>query len=147
VTDLAIPGLAYAEANWGRWVAHCPAGLCMNAVQLTRWQQRFECSGPGGCGWTSRITWPVDPEAIEVLLAMRPDMKTRNWVAGETLQDLLQENAVHDVLPPAWLVESGCILETRNERVTAGRLVAACRSTAAVRSEPEAWPGPFPSRP
>lgn len=125
VIDLAIPGLAYAEANWGRWVARCPSGLCTNAVQLTRWQERFECAGPGACGWTSPIAWPSDPEGIEVLLAMRPEAKTRNWLPGETLQDLLQENAIHDVLPPSWLVESGCILETRDERVTDGRLVSA----------------------
>lgn len=125
MTTLAIPGLAYAEANWGRWVARCPAGLCTNAVQLERWQQRFECAGPGSCSWTSPLTWPADPESIEVLLAMRPDAHTRNWLPGETLQDLLQENALHNVLPPSWLLEAGCILETRNERATGGRLVAA----------------------
>jgi hypothetical protein len=125
VTDLAIPGLAYAEANWGRWIARCPAGLCTSAVQIRRWQQRFECAGPGGCGWTTQIVWPADPEGIEVLLAMRPDVHTRSWLPGETLQDLLQENTIHDVLPPVWLTESGCILETRDERVTAGRALAA----------------------
>lgn len=122
---MAVLGLAYAEANWGRWVARCPAGLCTNAVQVRRWQQRFECAGAGGCGWTSPLAWPADPEAIEMLLAMRPDEKTRNWVPGETLQQLLLENAQHDVLPPAALVESGSLMDTLGERMTGGRFVAA----------------------
>lgn len=125
LTDLAIPGLAYAEANWGRWVVRCPSGLCTNAVQVVRWQQFFECVGVGACGWTSPIEWPPDPEGIETLLAMRPDPQNRSWLPGETLQDLLQENAVHDVLPARWMEQSGCILETHGERVTAGRLITA----------------------
>lgn len=122
---LAVPGVAYAEANWGRWIVRCPRPFCTNAIQVHRWQQRFLCAGPGSCGWSTVIDWPADPEGIETLLLMRPDMTKRNWVPGETLQDLLIENTRHDVLPPELLTESGCILETRNERVTAGRLVAA----------------------
>lgn len=122
---IAVPGLAYAEANWGRWIARCPSGMCTNAMQLRMWEQGFECDGPGSCGWTSPVIWPADPEGIAVLLAMRPDSRARNWVPGETLRDLLEENAVHNVLPPNLLDESGCILETRNERVTAGRVMHA----------------------
>jgi hypothetical protein len=127
LTVLAVPGLAYAEANWGRWVTRCPTGLCTNAVQITRWQQRFECVGAGGCGWTSPIVWPQDPESIEVLLAMRPDSNTRSWLPGETLNELLAENAAHDVLPPDWLTGPGhrVLLDTVNDRATGGQLVAA----------------------
>lgn len=124
-TDLAVPGVAYAEANWGRWIARCPAGLCTNAVQVHRWQQRFECAGTGACGWTAPMVWPADPEAIEVLLAVRPDPKTRNWLPGETLQHLLFENAQHDVLPSHLLTESGSLLDTLGERMIGGRLVQA----------------------
>ena len=124
MTGVAVCGLAYAEANWGRWVARCPAGLCTNAVQIRRWQERFECEGAGGCGWTTELVWPPDPEAIEVLLSHRPDVKTRSWVPGETIRDLLQENVVHNVLPPDW-AEPGCILETHGERVVDGRLLRA----------------------
>lgn len=123
--DLAVLGMAYAEANWGRWVARCPAGLCTNAMQVHRWQERFECAGAGSCGWTSPIAWPADPEAVEMLLAMRPDTRTRNWVPGETLQALLQENAAHNVLPPSMLTESGSLLDTLGERAVGGRLVYA----------------------
>jgi hypothetical protein len=125
MTGVAIPGVTYAEANWGRWLARCPAGLCTNAMQVRRWQQRFECAGPGSCGWTTEISWPADPEAIEVLLAMRPESRTRNWLPGESLEQLLVENAQHDVLPPDWQLESGCILEVRGERATGGRAVSA----------------------
>lgn len=125
MTDLAIPGMAYAYANWGRWVVDCPQPFCDNAMKVDCWQERFECLGPDSCGYSSPITWPADPEAIEILLAMRPAKKTRNWLPSETLKDLVEENAVHDVLPPAWLEESGCILETRGERVTAGRMLTA----------------------
>ncbi len=125
MTDLAIPGLAYAEANWGRWVAKCPRPYCHNAMQINRWEPIFLCGGAGGCGWSTNLIWPADPEAIETLLLMRPDVTNRNWLPGETVQQLLTENAIHDVIPAAMLVEAGCILETRDERVTAGRLVAA----------------------
>lgn len=125
MTDLAIPGMGYAYANYGRWVVDCPYPFCDNAMQVDCWQGRFECLGPDSCGYTCPVAWPNDPEAIETLLAMRPARKTRNWLPGESLEDLLKENAVHNVLPPDWLDESGCILETRNERVVAGRLLSA----------------------
>lgn len=125
MTTLAIPGMAYAEANWGRWVARCPAGLCTNAVQVNRWQQRYECVGAGGCGWTSYISWPPDPEAVETLLAMRPDPNTRSWVPGETLQDLLLENGQHGVLPPDWMNGTRVLLDTADDRATGGHLMDA----------------------
>lgn len=124
-TDVALPGVAYAEANWGRWIARCPAGLCTNAMQLHRWQQHFACAGAGGCGWTTDVLWPADPEAVEALLALRPAARTRNWLPGETLQQLLLENAQHDVLPPSLLLESGSLLDTLGERMTGGRLICA----------------------
>lgn len=117
MTDLAIPGLAYAEANWGRWIARCPAGLCTSAVQVRRWQQRFECTGEGGCGWTAPIQWPDDPEMIEAILGLRPDVRTRSWLPGESLDDLIAENARHGLMD-SW--DGGLVLET-----WAGRAVAA----------------------
>lgn len=37
-------------------------------------------------------------KGVERLLMMRPDPSTRNWVPGETLHDLMFENAEHGVL-------------------------------------------------
>ena len=99
MTTLAIPGLAYAEANWGRWICRCPAGMCTNAVQVSRRQANFACVGPGSCGWTSPIEWPTDPDGIEMLLRRRPDPVNRNWLPGETLEDLLTENVEHGLIP------------------------------------------------
>lgn len=98
--DLALPGV-YVEANWGRWVARCPRQPCTNAVQVWASDATFTCSGIGGCGWTADLVWPPDPEAIEMLLTMRPVPRTRNWVVGESLEDLIAENALHGVLAPA----------------------------------------------
>lgn len=127
VTDLAIPGLAYAEANWGRWIARCPAGLCTNAVQVTRRQSRFECLGAGSCGWTSPIVWPADPDAIEMLLRRRPDAHTRSWVLGETLEDLLAENVAHGLMPVGLDLDGPSVglMQTINGRIVGGLLLGA----------------------
>jgi hypothetical protein len=103
VTDLAVPYLAYAEANWGRWIAPCPAPYCHNAMQIDQNQQIFRCLGPDSCGLETQIQWPPDPDGIELLLGVRPDFITRNWKPGETLEDLLRENTEHDLLPAEWL--------------------------------------------
>ena len=49
------------------------------------------------CGATTTLIWPAAPmvAGIERLLAMRPDPNTRNWTPGETLHDLVRENALH----------------------------------------------------
>lgn len=127
MTDLAIPGLAYAEANWGRWLARCPAGLCTNAVQIGRRQTRFECIGEGGCGWTSPIQWPADPDGIEMLLRRRPDAKTRNWEPGESLEDLLAENVAHGLIPLELDIDgpTTALMATVNGRITGGLLLDA----------------------
>jgi hypothetical protein len=127
VVELAIVGVAYAEANWGRWVARCPRPWCTNAVQLDRDQPAFACLGLGGCGAQAEVTWPAAPDAVETILAMRPVAATRNWVPGETLEDLLVENAAHGCLPPAWheLADGGervLLLATADDRPVGGLL-------------------------
>ncbi len=129
---VARTGVAYAEANWGRWIARCPRPWCTNAMAVSPGQPWFRCDGPGGCGWVARLSWPADPEAIEALLLMRPVERTRNWLPGETLETLLAENAAHDVLPPAWraMAEAapGGVLElfgTTDGVVTSGVLLDA----------------------
>lgn len=72
----------------------------------------------------SPITWPADPQAIETLLAMRPHPKLQNWAPGETLEELLSENAAHGCLPAEWLaVESRTLLlATAGGRAVGGLL-------------------------
>jgi hypothetical protein len=99
---VALPGVAYAEVNWGRWLARCPRPWCTNALCVTRGQLLFRCEGLDACGMVADLTWPADPDAVEALLAHRPVSRTRNWLPGETLTDLVAENAAHGVLPAAW---------------------------------------------
>jgi hypothetical protein len=101
-TDLAVPGVAYAYANYGRWVTDCPRQWCTNALQVRRGQTHFECDGPDSCGWTAPLVWPPDPDAIEAILAARPANSVRNWALGEPLAKLIEENAAHDCLPAVW---------------------------------------------
>jgi len=129
---LAIAGVAYAEANWGRWIARCPRPWCTNALALEAGQLEFACLGLGGCGATAEVVWPPDPQAIAALLAMRPVQGTQNWLPGETLEDLLAENAAHDLIPAEWLAlaasSPGGIVEllgTTDGVVTSGLLLDA----------------------
>lgn len=129
MTDLAIAGVTYAEANWGAWVARCPRPWCTNAVQLDRGQDRFACEGPDGCGLTADVHWPADPDAIEAILQLRPVPRTRNWAPGETLNQLLVENAEHDCIPAEWraLAEAAPdgtldLMVAEDERVVGGLL-------------------------
>jgi hypothetical protein len=101
--EVAIAGVAYAEANWGRWVARCVRPWCTNAIALEPGQVEFLClGGPDACGYSTVVIWPPDPQAIEAILGMRPVRRTQNWLPGEHLEDLLAENAAHDCLPPEW---------------------------------------------
>lgn len=124
-SGVAIARAAYAYANWGRWVADCPRPYCTNAIALLRGQELFICDGDAdACGMTADVIWPPDPDAIEAILGMRPVRGTQNWAIGETLEDLLAENAAHDCLPPEWkaLEERTLILKTAGGRAVGGLL-------------------------
>jgi hypothetical protein len=126
MTALAIAGAAYAEANWGRWISRCPAPWCTNAVGLDRGQARFECIGLDSCGAVADLVWPADPQAIEAVLSLRPVPRTRNWLPGESVTELVAENVAHGVLPPEWLaLERGQleIVTTADDRVVGGILL------------------------
>lgn len=87
----------HARANWGRWIADCLTPHCTNAWMVRVGDDHWDCFT---CGYTNQVLWPPDPAAVEYLLSMRPDPKTRNWEHGETLTDLLRDNVVHGDLPP-----------------------------------------------
>lgn len=83
-----------ARANWGRWVADCP--YCPSALWVEPGSTDFVC---GDCHSRAGIVWP-DQEtvyAIERLLMQRPNVVTRNWEPGETVRDLMVENAAHGI--------------------------------------------------
>jgi hypothetical protein len=97
MTDL-LPVGDYAFANWGRWLVLCSDPFCFNAMQIYPGQDLVTCTE---CRTTlGPLIWPADPEAVETVLLMRPDFRTRNWHPGETLEDLLVENTAHGIDPP-----------------------------------------------
>lgn len=126
VQDVALTGLGYAEVNWGRWIVRCPRPHCWNAVALPVDTALAACVGDGGCGLEFPVLWPPDPIAIAALLVMRPVPATRNWLPGETVEDLAAENAAHDCLPLDWLHSGRLVLaRTRNQVVVDGVLAEA----------------------
>jgi len=84
-----------AYMNWGRWVVPCPRPGCTSAMQVELGQRAFQCGGMDSCGMVAEIVWPVDADAITRALQVRPLPRTRNWVPGETLADLVAENREH----------------------------------------------------
>ena len=82
------------RANWGRWVVDCPR--CPSALTLDPGTPAFRCVD---CGTDAEVIWPPEETiyAVERLLLMRPDVTTQNWTPGETLHDLLRENALHGI--------------------------------------------------
>lgn len=136
MSDVAIPGLGYAYANFGRWVVDCPRPWCTNAMQVARGQAMFECLGPDSCGWTAPIVWPPDPDAIEAILAVRPANAVRNWLVGETLVQLIEENAAHGFIPVEWVLADGdtAILQAVNEVAVGGTIMPAVEARRALHA-------------
>lgn len=89
-------GKAAVEAfvSWGRWIAPC--AFCPNAVRPTFGTPAFQCRM---CDTVSEIVWPSEEMArgIYRLLMMRPNYTNRNWLPGETLNDLMWENGENGI--------------------------------------------------
>jgi hypothetical protein len=124
---------AVAYMNHGRWVARCPLG-CGSAEQRGPGgdgtmggleSDRFTCRPEyGGCGWRGPVTWPADIADLERVLLARPSKVTRNWQPGESLFDLIAENAAHGIVPAAALEPGwdGWLLRLVDGQVVAGEL-------------------------
>jgi hypothetical protein len=94
------------EVNDGRWIWLCPCGfgsehdpprgggVAFVALPLG-WCPRCRNVDVGG-RWRW-LRFPVEREAIEVALGLRPDPSTRNWWPGETVDELVRENAENGV--------------------------------------------------
>lgn len=122
MTEIVLPGVVAVEANHGRWVAWCGyRDRCDAAAQLARFQPVFVCE----CGGRTEVVWP-DPDmvaGIERLLLMRPHRKHQNWRPGETLHDLLHENATHGILTRhAAGLEAGGLFGIDGDRITVDAL-------------------------
>lgn len=86
-----------AYVSWARYVADCPR--CPNAELVARFQAAMMCTE---CGARAELEWPSEEMVygIERLLLMRPSVANQSWLPGETLLDLVAENASHGILTP-----------------------------------------------
>jgi hypothetical protein len=119
VSDIVLRHGGATRMNWSRWIvdcAHCTSGLVVGVHLCDEHGTMVRYSIEWGdwsmvcwdCGQvTEAIAWPPDPAAIEAILSMRPDEKTRNWEPGETLDGLLMENILHGIMPPDEALEQG----------------------------------------
>lgn len=140
MSELVLLLGAGTRFNWDKWLvdcAHCTSGLEVGkhlydesgAVvrRALEWgDTSMTCWDCGGV--TEGIEWPPDPLGIEVILMMRPDEATRNWFPGESLNDLLQENMEHGIVPTALLPpDGGALMLTVEERIVGGTFGALIR--------------------
>jgi len=85
---------AYAYILRGAWVVGCECGECVF----------YEPGKPFFCpnclnaenGHRPRpVVMPVERSQIEVVLLQRPNPNNRNWLVGETVKQLNDENLIH----------------------------------------------------
>lgn len=109
-TDLALRELpagrelcrwhaVFARINWSRNVVDCPNPNCSNAMTLRYGDAVMVCSCRGGCGWATLVIWPDNYADIVGVLMLRPDPFTRDWLPGESLMDLINQNLMHGIHP------------------------------------------------
>lgn len=92
-----------ARVNHGAWIASCPCGaegapspgMLVFVDAPIAWCVRCENAATHGA-WRPVVLPPPDErDAIEAMLAARPDSATRNWAPGESVADLAAENVAH----------------------------------------------------
>lgn len=98
---------AVVYVSWGIWVARCPADGCPQAEHYGADRNTGHVGGLGAtlfecrhCGLVCPAVWPTAQVRASVvrLLAMRPVPATRNWLPGETPEELLIENVSHGLI-------------------------------------------------
>lgn len=99
---LTIDEPAVAFVSWGLWVARCPQPWCVGIDHYGPGPNTGRIGGLGPdrfccprCGTVTEAQWPANRDDIELVLGRRPMPETRNWQPGETLGDLVVENALH----------------------------------------------------
>jgi len=126
--------VAIVEFNLGRWAAPCPTPFCRGAEHFgvqPWWLGRprvggltlegFVCLLSCGRAWPARWPAPDMREGVEALCNVRPDWSKRNWRPGETLHDLLQENADHGIGVPVLEPDrAGRLLVIGDDRIVEG---------------------------
>lgn len=148
MTALVVPGTGFARCNWGTWLVDCAHPLCTSALTLGPDMPDRTGRIRRGLAWgqtemqcwdcdtvTGPIVWPADPDGVEMLLRRRPDVTTRNWEPGETLEDLLAENVAHGLIPRELDVDGPDVgvMATINGRIVGGLLLDALPDADARR--------------
>lgn len=94
---------AVARVNHGRWIADCPDPDCGGASFISFDNPFFFCCECRN-GRVDHDLIPVEvPKPglrgeIEDYLRARPVPRTRNWLPGESMVELRDENRAHNVL-------------------------------------------------
>lgn len=88
----------YAEVNRSYWAVACE---CREALDIDFGELYFcpNCLNLAYGGKARLVIFPDEKtrREIESVLSLRPVPDTRNWLPGETIQDLKDENALHGV--------------------------------------------------
>lgn len=79
------------------WAVECP--YCRDAFLYEPGYDFFcrTCLMQGNGGQPRPVDMPANRVAIETTLEQRPDPHTRNYLIGETIDDLKRENAEHGI--------------------------------------------------
>jgi hypothetical protein len=79
-----------AFVNAGRWLVRCACGDAPMAHPDWPEVRCFNCGAIGG-----HVIWPAERADIERVLLARPRAVNRNWMPGESVEDLQRENRDH----------------------------------------------------
>ena len=87
-----VNGAVHAEIARSHWRACCP--YCRGAILIEPNELFFDpdCGMQGNDFKPMAILWPERWKEIEAVLVKRSNPISRNWVFGETIEDLIQQN-------------------------------------------------------
>jgi hypothetical protein len=92
-----------ARVNHGHWIASCECGSegepSPGCVVWLDWPIGWcvRCGNAGAGGRWRPVVVPDSPTALAIaaVLDLRPDPATQNWEPGESVAELVAENAAH----------------------------------------------------
>ncbi len=117
-----------ARINHGRWLVDCDS--CKSAESVWLSNPVFMCQScwnkASGGRWR-RVVLPEARADIESALIERPDLTTRNWFPGETVDSIKRENEDHGITSGATSTKAQDGLD-RNLKVYPGELTLWLRS-------------------
>lgn len=90
-------GIVLAQIVRSSWVARCP--YCPSQMFVQPGEPFFcpDCALQGNGHKPMAVVWPKERQAIELILLKRDNPMNRNWLTGETVDDLIRENVEHGI--------------------------------------------------